>query len=165
MVEARGDHTKTNYFKQLKCQNTRKTKLICVFWLFEDLSLMMENVLVNFEDTGYSFYFVSNYLGLRSFEGDPGFSPWGRPICMQLQSAFLSRKHTGNHLQQVSPFKLIGVHLLLKCCLVCISRLGVKIVESFQFEWQPGVMSARLLVYGRSFRTNILHLAREYVVL
>ena len=139
MVEACGDTHKHNYFEHLKCQIIRKTRFICIFWMFEDLSLMMENVLVNFEDTGYSFYFISNYLGLRSFEGHPGltFSPWGRPVCTQLQSAFLSRKHTGNHLQQVSPFKLVGVHLLLKSCLVCISRLGVKIVESFQFEWRP----------------------------
>ena len=138
-MEARGDTHKHNYFEHLKCQNIRKTRLICIFWMFEDLSLMMENVLVNFEDTGYSFYFVSNYLGLRSFEGHPRFtfSPWGRPVCTQLQSAFLSRKHTGNHLRQVSPFKLVGVHLLLKSCLVCIGRLGVKIVESFQFEWRP----------------------------
>ena len=100
---------------------------------------MMKSVLVNFEDTGYSFYFVSNYLGLRSFEGHPGFtfSPWGRLVHTQLLSAFLSRKHTGNHLQQVSSFELVMVHLLLKSCLVCIGRLGVKIVESFQFKCWP----------------------------
>ena len=42
-------------FQSFKCQNTRKTRLICIFWLFEDLSLMMENVLVKFKGTGYSF--------------------------------------------------------------------------------------------------------------
>ena len=95
------------------------------------------------------------------FEGDPRFSPWGRPVHTQLLSAFLSRKNTGNHLQQVSPFKLVGIHLLLKYCLIWIGRLRVKIVESFQFECWPGVMSARLLVYGRSFRTNIWLLAHN----
>ena len=67
----------------------------------------------------------------------------GGPVRTQLQSAFLSRKHTGNHLQQVSPFYHVGFHLLLKFCPVWIGRLGVKIVESFQFEFWPGVMCAR----------------------
>ena len=126
-------HTQANYFNDLNVKIFEKQGLSVS-------SLMMENVLVNFEDTGYSFYFVSNYLGLRSFEGDPGFSPWGRLIRSQLQLLLVYRKHTGNHLHQVSPFKLVGIHLLLKFCLVCISRLGVKIVESFQFEWRPDTM-------------------------
>ena len=50
--------------------------------------MMMENVLVNFEDTGYSFYFISSCHELRSFEGDPGYSSWGSPIRTQLQLAF-----------------------------------------------------------------------------
>ena len=33
--------------------------------LFEDLSLMIENVLVRFEGTGYSFYFVSDFKVLK----------------------------------------------------------------------------------------------------
>ena len=32
---------------------------------------------------------------------------------------------------QVSPVNPIGIHLLLKYLIVCISRLGVKIAESF----------------------------------
>ena len=128
MVDARDDTHKHNYFEQLKSQNIQKTRLICIFWVFEDLSLMMENVLVNFEDTGYSFYFVSNFEVLKV---TPDTVHGAAHTHTQLQLAFLSRKHTGNHLQQVSPFKLVGVHRLLKSCLVCIGRLGVKIVESF----------------------------------
>ena len=52
-------------FQSLKCQNTWKTRLICIFLLFEDLSLMMENVLVNFEGTGNSFNFVSDFEVLK----------------------------------------------------------------------------------------------------
>ena len=33
--------------------------------------------------------------------------------------------------------KLVGVHLLLKSCLICISRLVVKIVESFSVRMAP----------------------------
>ena len=33
--------------------------------MFEDLSLMMENVLVKFEGTGYSSYFVLNFEVLK----------------------------------------------------------------------------------------------------
>ena len=33
--------------------------------MFEDLSLMMDNVLVRFEGAGYSFYFVSNFEVLK----------------------------------------------------------------------------------------------------
>ena len=132
---------------------------------------MMENLLVKFEGAGYSFLF---HLELRGFEGDPGFSSWGRPIRSQLQSLLLSRKHTGNHLQQVSPFKLVVVHLLLKFCLVCISRLGVKIVESFSVRmaprhhvWQVSDLQVSYLGCFASLWKVILdqYLARKYVVL
>ena len=33
--------------------------------MIEDISMMMDNVLVNFEDTGYSFYFISNFEVLK----------------------------------------------------------------------------------------------------
>ena len=101
------------------------------------------------------------------FEGDSGFSPWGRPMHSSLRRLLLSRKHTGNHIQQVSPFKLVGVLLLLKSWLVCISRLGVKIGESFELFGSPNGRTmwkhhCLHLVYGWSFRT---YLARKYVVL
>ena len=92
---------------------------------------------------GIQFLFRLKLSWTSKFWRWPRIEFMGRPICTQLQSAFLSRKHTGNHLQQVSPFYHIGFHLLLKFCLVWIGRLGVKIVESFQFEFWPGVMSAR----------------------
>ena len=100
---------------------------------------MMENVLVNFEDTGNSFLIVSNFEVLKGHWVHLQSMGHAHTHTIFFLLAFLSRKHTGNHLQQVSPFKLVGVHLLLKFCLVCISRLGVKIVESFQFEWRPRV--------------------------
>ena len=40
-------HT-TGLLLPLKCQITRKTRLICIFLMFEDLSMMVENVLVDF---------------------------------------------------------------------------------------------------------------------
>ena len=124
------------------------------------------------EDDGYSFYHVSNF---EVFEGDPGFSPWGRPVRTQLQPSFLSRKHTGNHLQQVSPFVLVGIHLLLKCCLVCISRLGVKIGKSFSVRMAPGVVfggsnvsALQVSYFGCDSLWKVIsdqYLARKYVVL
>ena len=125
----------------------------------------MENVLVNFEDTGNSFLIVSNFEVLGRSPGSP--SVHGARSCTHsFLSAFLSRKHTGNHLQQVSPFKLVGVHLLLKSCLVCISRLGIQIVESFSVRMATqgdichGWLVVRLLVYGWSFRTFVWLLAQ-----
>ena len=53
-------------------------------------SKMIANVLVKFEGAGYSFLF---HLGLRSFEGDPGFSPWGRPLFSSLHR-FLAPRNT-----------------------------------------------------------------------
>ena len=73
----RAKHTLTTYLLAIKCQNTWKSRLICSFLVVVVVSKMMANVLVEFEGTGYSFLF---HLGLRSFGGDPGFSPWGRPL-------------------------------------------------------------------------------------
>ena len=81
------------------------------------------------------FLFRLNSARTSKFWRWPRIQFMGWPIGTQLQLLFLSKKHVGNHLQQVSPFKLVGVHLLLKCCLVWISHLGVKIVESFQFKY------------------------------
>ena len=117
---------------------------------------------MEFEGAGYSFYFVINFEVL---EGDPGFSSWGKSVHVQLRLLFLSRNHTGNYLQQVSPFELVVVLLLLKFCLVCISRLGVIIVEIFLSSNGTQMPCLILLVYGRSFWTNIWHLARRFVVL
>ena len=68
-------------FLRLKCQITRKTRLICIFLVVDVASKMIDNVLMKFDGAGYSFLF---HLRLRSFEGDPGFSPWGRPVSSSL---------------------------------------------------------------------------------
>ena len=128
-------------FQSLKCQNIRKTRLICIFWLIEDLSLMMEHVLVNFEGTGKSFYFVSNFKVLKV---TPDTVHGAGPCTHNFHRLFCPENTLDITSQQVSSFKLVGIHLLLKYCLVCIGCLGVKIVDSFQFEWHPDIMSGNM---------------------
>ena len=65
MVEAcAGTHIHL-YLATLKCQNTWKSSLICVFLVVDVASKMIGNVLVKFEGAGYSFYFVSDFEVLK----------------------------------------------------------------------------------------------------
>ena len=52
-------------FFLLKCQITQKTRLICIFWLFEDLFMMMENVLMKFEGTVRCLGFTAKFELLK----------------------------------------------------------------------------------------------------
>ena len=52
-------------FLQLKCQITRKTRLICIFLVVDVASKMIDNVLMKFDGAGYSFYFVSDFEVLK----------------------------------------------------------------------------------------------------
>ena len=51
-------------------------------------SKMIGNVLVKFDDAGNSFYFISDF---EVFEGDPGFSSWGRPFFLSLHRLLAPR--------------------------------------------------------------------------
>ena len=65
MVEARaGPHIRL-YLATLKCQNTQKSSLICVFLVVDVASKMIGNVLVKFDGAGYSFYFVLDFEVLK----------------------------------------------------------------------------------------------------
>ena len=65
MVEARaGPHIRL-FLSTLKCQNTQKSSLICIFLVMDVASKMIANVLVKFEGAGYSFYFVSDFKVLK----------------------------------------------------------------------------------------------------
>ena len=90
VVEAcAGPHIRL-YLATLKCQNTRKSSLICVFLVVNVASKMIGNILVKFDGAGYSFYFISDF---EVFEGDPGFSSWGRPFFSSLHR-FLAPRNT-----------------------------------------------------------------------
>ena len=65
MVEARAGTHNHLFLATLKCQNTQKSSLICVFLVVDVVSKMIGNVLVKFDGTGYSFYFVSNFKVLK----------------------------------------------------------------------------------------------------
>ena len=65
MVEARaGPHIRL-YLATLKCQNTWKSSLICVFLVVNVASKMIGSVLVKFDGAGYSFYFDSDFKVLK----------------------------------------------------------------------------------------------------
>ena len=52
-------------FLRLKCQITQKTRLISIFLVVDVASKMIDNVLMKFDGTGYSFYFVSDFEVLK----------------------------------------------------------------------------------------------------
>ena len=65
MVEAHAGTHNRLYLATLKCQNTRKSSLICVFLVVDVASKMIGNVLVKFDGAGYSFYFILNFEVLK----------------------------------------------------------------------------------------------------
>ena len=65
VVEARAGTHNHLFFTTLKCQNTWKSSLICVFLMVVVASKMIGNVLMKFDGAGYSFYFVSNFEVLK----------------------------------------------------------------------------------------------------
>ena len=52
-------------FLRLKCQITRKTRLICIFLVVDVASKMIDNVLMKFDGAGYCFYFISDFEVLK----------------------------------------------------------------------------------------------------
>ena len=65
MVGACACPTHTLIFTILKCQNTQKSRLICVFFVVDVTSKMISNVLVKFGMTGYSSYLDTNFEVLK----------------------------------------------------------------------------------------------------
>ena len=162
-------HTQPIYLL-LKCQNTQKSRLICFFLLVEVTSVMMVNVLVKFGDTGYSFNFNMNFEVLKV---TPDSVHGGGPFSSPLQRHKHVEKTQESNKYQVSP----EISIFLKWFVVWSSHLGVKIRWKFSFSQRPHhgctmwnhpfllswhLVCFALVVYGRSFRTNLAY--RFYVL-
>ena len=65
VVEARGTHIHAMNICLLNCQLTRKTSLICIFLAMKVTSMVVSNVLVEFEDTANSLKFPSDFEVLK----------------------------------------------------------------------------------------------------
>ena len=111
MVTACAKHTYATNLLAIKMSKYWKIKAYCSFLLVEVPSVMMVNVLVKFEDTGYSFNFNTNFEVLKV---TPDSVHGGGPILSPLQRHKYIENTQESNRYQVSPEVSIGIHQLLK---------------------------------------------------